>query len=225
VRAGIGEIYLARVENFVNNIDPATIGFDAAVDFAPSGSEQYEGPLQFRDTLSSLLTKLGLLSPCFRDHYVIPYATAAHILMNRKEPAFKRFGCVSPMWDNSPRRKKKARILVGSTPNLYENWLRHTIAHTQSLFDGDERIIFINAWNEWAEGCHLEPDAKWGHAYLEATLRAINAPTKQKQKASPSIPRKTTTTSMQQFYWRTRGKLSEIRELMCHISYPGRYLD
>jgi len=41
---------------------------------------------------------------------------------------------------------------------------------------GDERIVFINAWNEWAESNHLEPDLKWGHAYLKATLQALKSP-------------------------------------------------
>jgi hypothetical protein len=63
-------------------------------------------------------------------------------------------------------------VLDRSTPELYETWLRQTVAR---LRGSDERdpLIFINAWNEWAEGAHLEPCQRWGSAYLEATKRAL----------------------------------------------------
>jgi len=46
----------------------------------------------------------------------------------------------------------------------------------------EENFIFINAWNEWAEGNHLEPCLKWGREYLEATRRALG----QKKTETPS---------------------------------------
>ncbi|WRH67471.1 MAG: glycoside hydrolase family 99-like domain-containing protein [Planktothrix sp. GU0601_MAG3] len=52
-------------------------------------------------------------------------------------------------------------------------WLRGTIEKVLKNSSSSEKIIFINAWNEWAEGAHLEPDQKYGHAYLEATQKAL----------------------------------------------------
>jgi lipopolysaccharide biosynthesis protein len=62
--------------------------------------------------------------------------------------------------------------LKDSTPQLYEHWLKTAIDKTLSK-GTEENLVFINAWNEWAEGSHLEPCQKWGKAYLEATLRAL----------------------------------------------------
>jgi len=220
-RAGIGDLYLARVEQFVNDINPVSIGFDAAIEFAPSGN--YLGPLQFRGALPSILTRLGIFPAGYRDNSVIPYATAAQTFMSRPEPSFKRFHCVSPMWDNSARRKIDARILVGSTPALYENWLKNTIARTRNLYQGDERILFVNAWNEWAEGCHLEPDAKWGSAYLEATLRALSIANLNETTQS-TIPVKAVS-SLQRLFWTVSHSTREFKNIVKQISCPGKYTD
>ncbi len=78
-----------------------------------------------------------------------------------------------PSWDNSSRRRKGgATFFVDATPERYEKWLEYTVKQTMIEQEGDERLVFINAWNEWGEGCHLEPDVRFGRAWLEATLRA-----------------------------------------------------
>jgi hypothetical protein len=64
-------------------------------------------------------------------------------------------------------------VLHNSTPDAYEQWLTEVVARTIER-PAEEQIVFINAWNEWGEGCHLEPDLRWGHGYLEATRRAIS---------------------------------------------------
>ena len=61
------------------------------------------------------------------------------------------------------------------SPEEYEKWFIQIRQDTLRLHEGDERLIFINAWNEWAEGCHLEPDQRYGRAYLQATQRAMDA--------------------------------------------------
>jgi hypothetical protein len=86
---------------------------------------------------------------------------------------YRRFRCATPQWDNSPRRPSGAVIFRDSSPAAYERWLRALVQATRDAFQGEERLVFVNAWNEWAEGNHLEPDHRWGRAYLEATARAL----------------------------------------------------
>lgn len=92
-----------------------------------------------------------------------------------KLPSKKIFRAVSPMWDNTARKKNRGLILDGSTPELYKEWLVDIIKETKNNDTLDEKFIFINAWNEWAEGAYLEPDLRWKYGYLEATKDAIIA--------------------------------------------------
>jgi lipopolysaccharide biosynthesis protein len=74
-----------------------------------------------------------------------------------------------PSWDNTPRKQNASDIFVHATPDLYKEWLAHVIEYTHKNLFGGERLVFINAWNEWAEGAHLEPDRKYGDKFLKAT--------------------------------------------------------
>ena len=76
-------------------------------------------------------------------------------------------------WDNTPRSFTNSNIYIGSSPQLYKQWLKETISWTKENNTTENQIIFINAWNEWGEGAHLEPDLKYGYAYLQATKEAI----------------------------------------------------
>lgn len=85
----------------------------------------------------------------------------------------KLYRAITPMWDNTSRRGDKGLILDGATPELYKQWLKDIIIETKNNKNLDDNVIFINAWNEWAEGAYLEPDLKWKYGYLEATKDAI----------------------------------------------------
>lgn len=96
------------------------------------------------------------------------------LLENYEYPStYKRFPGISPMWDNTARRGKKAFILKNSNPEKYSEWLSYHI-NNFSTYSKNENFLFINAWNEWAEGNHLEPCQKWGRAFLKATKNSLN---------------------------------------------------
>ena len=80
-----------------------------------------------------------------------------------------------PNWDNTPRkaRNESGCFIYQSTPQLYKTWLKDIIKWTKENRSREEQFVFINAWNEWAEGAHLEPDQKYGYAYLQATKEAL----------------------------------------------------
>jgi hypothetical protein len=78
-----------------------------------------------------------------------------------------------PGWDNTSRRKDNPSLLLdNSTPELFEEWLK-VLASDFQPFSEDESFLFINAWNEWAEGNHLEPCHKWGKSYLEKVKKVL----------------------------------------------------
>ncbi len=164
------ELYLGYMQGFKIKTAPEELGFDVAIDFQP---DFYTTIKSEKESLKDLsLDKLGLKKSPFKHNRILNYASYVESQEKINTPAYKLFPSVTPMWDNTPRRKSGAFILNGSTPELYENWLTETIKKFKAP-SPEENFIFINAWNEWAEGNHLEPCVKWGKAYLEATKRVI----------------------------------------------------
>ncbi len=212
---GLPDLYLANVENFERDVDPASYGFDAAIEFAPDGRNM--GRFKFRDGLPGLLSRWGVIPKAFTSQRVVRYPAMARGMMARPQAPHKRFRCVTPGWDNSARRKVDARIIIDSTPAVYEEWLRHAARQTLQRFAGEERLVFVNAWNEWAEGCHLEPDQRWGRAYLEATRRAL-----ERAAAADPVPAPASAPAvspvgalrLRNLYWRLRSTLATQRELL-----------
>jgi lipopolysaccharide biosynthesis protein len=173
VAAGLPGLYLANVESFPTEHGAAAkLPLDAAVEFAPDWG-CLEKPSLFLRGLRRIQKKVGGPSLC--THTFLPYASLAEKMKRKPAPDYLRYRCVTPMWDNSARRKENALVLTGSTPELYERWLADTV-RAFAPPSGEENLIFINAWNEWAEGNHLEPDQQWKRTYLEATRRALRTP-------------------------------------------------
>lgn len=169
-KLGIDDLFLCRVESFhTEQSDPTAIGFDAAVEFQPDWT-RFGLPLQ-TGRRWQLLRRLKLAESAYAQHRIHDYGAIVEQMLAKPTPDYRRFACVTPSWDNTARRKQGATILHNSTPALYERWLRSIVE--RSLQRG-ETLVFINAWNEWGEGNHLEPCQKWGYAYLEATRNALS---------------------------------------------------
>jgi lipopolysaccharide biosynthesis protein len=156
---GLGEIHVCAALVHGNE-DYAKFGFDSGVEFPPHNMRS----ANINDQVN------------FRDHFhgnVMQYATIAQSYLDRTYGAARVFKTVFPSWDNTARTKERALIVLNGVPENYEYWLASTIDIVNKSGRNDE-MVFINAWNEWAEGCHLEPDRWFGHGFLQATLNAKN---------------------------------------------------
>jgi lipopolysaccharide biosynthesis protein len=160
--AGVGEIFLCCVEAHSDErVDPASIGFDAAVEFAPDFSILANSREMRRYEAARRLPWLGS-----RSLAVFDYERVMAAMLAKPPPRYTRFPCVTPGFDNSSRRHEPV-ILTKSTPEAYRRWVEHAARHAPRSPGGDS-LVFVNAWNEWGEGAHLEPCQRWGRGYLEA---------------------------------------------------------
>ncbi|MCX6303957.1 MAG: glycoside hydrolase family 99-like domain-containing protein [Bacteroidetes bacterium] len=162
------ELYLCAVNNFFKDIDPSLIGFDGTVQF----------PLDFhpscRVDVKLFAEANGLEYEDVKDNWIIDYPSIVDYMARLDKPAYKFFRGVFPAWDNTPRRQNSSAIFINSSPEAYKTFLKATLALTRAEHSGDEQLVFINAWNEWAEGAHLEPDRNYGMRWLEATKEAVD---------------------------------------------------
>jgi len=159
VAAGLPGLHLVAVESGpTTGVDPRPLGFDATVRFQPDW------------TALGRLPERQVGPPTAR---VYDYRTAWRELQRCEPVPWIRYPSVCPGWDNTARRGESATVLHPMTPRHYEHWLGRAVSEADRL-PPEHRLVFVNAWNEWGEGCHLEPDRRHGHAYLRATRRALH---------------------------------------------------
>lgn len=171
-RLGYKGLYLIFFWGFDYGRKPEDFSMDAAAMFTPHPRmvKRKKNTFFYRG-----LNKLNLKFTNYQKHSVYDFKHLVDYCINMEYPKnHTLFPCVTPMWDNYVRRQNGgAMIYKGSTPALYKKWLS-AICNKWEPKSEDENLIFINAWNEWAEGNHLEPCEKWKSAYLDATKEALS---------------------------------------------------
>ncbi|AWB47567.1 hypothetical protein HYN69_02750 [Gemmobacter aquarius] len=159
-KAGIGEIHV-RAALTHRNHTYKQFDFDGSVEFPPHSMNC--------ENLSSQISFHGHFTGYCPDYKDV----AEQYLEYRYGETALGFRSVFPSWDNTARMGDRATTILNGTPENYEYWLKRAVEASQRDFPDREKFVFINAWNEWAEGAHLEPDQKYGHRFLEATARVL----------------------------------------------------
>lgn len=153
------ELYIVMAQTFGEH-DPNKYGFDGAVEFPPN-------------TLPAcnITAEFDVASEFSGGIYSYKQLTKDSLKVSTTD--FPLFKTVFPQWDNTARRGSKSHIFEGSTPEQYAKWLSGCCECAKKSLTAGEQFVFINAWNEWAEGAHLEPCSYYGYAYLNATQEAL----------------------------------------------------
>ncbi len=217
---GIGEIHLCAALTHGNE-DYAQFGFDSGVEFPPHNMK-----------CQNVADQISFYEP-FRG-VVADYSAIANSYLERQYTYSNVYRGVFPSWDNTARTGSRGVIVRNCTPANYEYWLGESIKKTSQNFPGEERLIFVNAWNEWAEGCHLEPDRKFQRQYLEATLRAtsgvstVHGFTNDPLQTPTFQPRRTLLTDLRlvtiYHFWLRSGQLAAVLKKFPRIRKIVRWL-
>jgi GT2 family glycosyltransferase len=159
---GVHLAYVESMEAVDRAVRPADLGFDACVEFPPHGrAVPTEAPAE--------IVKEGWSG------YRYDYPSTVCAFVERPSVPYTRYPAVFPSWDNTPRQPMKGTSFDGIAPEAFRLYVEEKIEEIRQFLMGDNRLLFVNAWNEWAEGTHLEPDTGYGHRWLEALRDAVAA--------------------------------------------------
>jgi hypothetical protein len=159
--AGFPDLHVCMAETFGLE-DPRPFGADSSCGFPPHGTKA-----------KSLTAETEGLAPGFVGS-IYDYLDEVAWEIGRRDSEYLRFYTAMPSWDNTSRVGLAALVFHNASPEMFEAWLSYIIAKSRDNYPPGHRFVFINAWNEWAEGAYLEPDRKNGHAYLQAVRNALS---------------------------------------------------
>ncbi|WP_310829214.1 glycosyltransferase WbsX family protein [Paenibacillus pedocola] len=142
---------------------PSQNGFDASVEFEPHYTFAHGDTQRLWHYMD-----LG-----GKEHLVFDYDQAWLSILNRSHHrnGEKIFPGAYVNWDNTPRLGERGQSAIGASPRKFGWYLTKQIGRAKSLYQSD--YLFINAWNEWAEGAFLEPDRRYQFRYLEEVKKAL----------------------------------------------------
>jgi hypothetical protein len=175
VRSGLPGLFLCNAMTF-GDTDGRIWGCDAAVEFPPHNLSAVVIPKD----------KVGAFEGYQGD--IFDYVQSVQRCVARRPPEFPHFPGVMTGWDNTARKRERGNIFHGATPELFEIWLRRA-SQVSLARNRQAPLVFINAWNEWGEGAHLEPDYRFGRAFLESVQRVSAGSTVSLADAGPSAVR------------------------------------
>lgn len=168
---GIGEIHISAVDFALNEISKEA-GFDDYVEFPPHSVYHYDK--------KELSGELDIMNPEYQG-VVYDYQEIVKKKEYIKRAQRNLIPGVFLAWDNTARKKNASTVYHNYSPIAFGEWLSDVSAYEMSVRPQGERFVFINAWNEWAEGTYLEPDRKYGYAALETVRNTISKLRKKKK--------------------------------------------
>lgn len=183
---GIGELYFMAIKSFDFPNNEILDEFDGVLLFQPHeavNSQQYKGKRIWIENLLRHCPEKWIermraaRSGLRKKHTLHSYSKVFDVVLGRHW-AYKdkdTFNMAFLEWDNTARYKEKATIYHGCTPEIFEKYFSSLMAQEIEKHSSDKQFVFINAWNEWAEGTYLEPDMRNGYAYLEAVQRSVHS--------------------------------------------------
>lgn len=173
---GFSGIYLIAMNTSYGK-DQNTALYDAFMDFEPlsllwadSSWRQYLQNWKAGHTDSILEDKKILRNSLYTQN-TFSYSYLCHRIEKKvKTGAGAIYPGVFAGWDNTPRKDADGVVVRGSTPQKFE---RHLEKMLELSARHEKKYIFLNAWNEWSEGAYVEPDKRYGYAYLNAIRNAV----------------------------------------------------
>ena len=104
---------------------------------------------------------------------IVNYSKYVDTAVRRFQKTLDVIPCIDPMFDHSPRSKGRQQILHNNDPKLWGKLCCEVRKLVEMNSNNSENFIFIKAWNEWGEGNYMEPDTRFGKAYIEEAGRAF----------------------------------------------------